>query len=140
MNQGSNALTVQLQQFLGESLPLAAVLHSYLADLRWNTTVGRDPGFEEFSENAVHLLHHHIALWGALQRAEAGDPAAWSSIGLNLARLLYRYQVTMDQVGGLPEAFRAEPWGQAVLQILEYEDRMIRNYLPAFRRVIMATG
>lgn len=129
-----------LQRFVAESLPTDALLHSYLTDIRWTAEVGKDPHIEALSDNANHELHHLAALWGALLRLDMGDPTAWSSVGLNAARLLYRRRMTGQLAEELPEALRQNPQVRAVLSLIDQGRRELDVYRPALVETISSTG
>lgn len=81
MNQVPEVQSSPLKQFVSESLPTAALAHSYLVELRWDPTIGKNQPLEEFTDNLLHELHHHAALWGALLRLERGDPWGGPALG-----------------------------------------------------------
>lgn len=130
----------QLNQFVAESLPTAALLHSFLVDLSWDPQLGNDQSLATLSENAQHELHHLAALRGALARLNQHDPKAWSSIGLNLARLLYRRRVTTLNAARLSPDIRQDPRGRSILSLIEQENEQIEPYIPLIRQTIIATG
>lgn len=140
MTQAPLAPFSQLYRFTVESLPLHAMAESYLVDMQWDPAFSKDRSFEEFSDNALHELRHHAALWGALLRLDRGDPTAWSSIGLNLARLLYRRRITQETAARLPDAVRQDPRGQSMLRLIEEGDRHLQEFLPVMLQIIHATG
>jgi hypothetical protein len=140
MKQGPHPLTTHLGRFLAESLPTAAMAHSDLADLRWDPALGGDPSLAAFSENALHELHHHVAIWGALLRLDRGDPAAWSSLGLNLARFLHRREITREMAARLGAAVRQDPRGRSLLSLIEEGNRQVQGYWPVLLQVMSAAG
>lgn len=130
----------QLSQFVSESLPTAALLHSFLVDLNWDPLLGNDQSLATFSENAQHELHHLAALGGALARLTQHDPKGWSMVGLNLARLLYRRRVTLANAARFSPDIRQDPRGRSILALVEQEKEQIQPYLPLIRQTIIATG
>lgn len=140
MIQGLQPHPSQLNRFVADSLPIAALVHSYLVELRWEPRLRGVPSLEEFSDNALHELHHLTALRGALLRLDRGDPTAWSSVGLNLARLLHRRQITMERAARLPAAVRQDPRGRFMLSLIDQGNRQLQRYLPIILQTIRATG
>lgn len=140
MNRVPEPPSRRLQRFIAGSLPTAALLHSYLVDIRWNPWLGGHPAVEALIDQARHELHHHMALWGALIRVERGEHTAWSSVGLNLARLLYRRRQIMERVERLPAALRQTPQGQVMMGLVLQGNRQIEGYLPVILQTIVDTG
>lgn len=142
MNQGpAPDMLTYLRQFLSETLPTAALTHSYLVDMDWDPALDRHrPANQELADAANGWLHHLMALWGAVLRADMGDPSAWSSIGLNLARVLVRRNETMQKADQLDASLRQDPKVQRFLSLLSQTAQQMDPYVPAMMQVIAATG
>lgn len=129
-----------LRNFVGGSLPAAAMAHSFLVDLQWDPAFRADKTLEPFADNALHELHHLMGLWGALLRTERGDPTAWTSVGLNLARLLYRRRMTMELWQQLSPALRNDPRAESIFACIEEGNQLIQRNWPALLQVLSAGG
>jgi hypothetical protein len=130
----------RVKRFVAESLPVAALAQSYLVDSRWDPALRDQEPLGRFTENALHELHHLMALWGALLRGEAGDPTAWSRAGLNLARFLERRRMTLTLAQQLPVSLRQHPSVQLMMTHLEESNRQVQRAWPILVQTVVATG
>lgn len=140
MQPGPLSQTRWLRPLVTDSLSTAELIHSYLVELTWDPTFSQDQSLAAFNDSAQHELHHLAALRGALTRYDRNDPTAWSSIGLNLARVLHRRRESMKLAKELSSAVRQDTRGRAILALLEQDTRKMQPYLPLIRQTIQATG
>jgi hypothetical protein len=131
--------TEELRNFLHQSLPSAAILHSYLVRVRWDPALKEIPPMAQFSENVIHELHHQMGLWGAILRLNMGDPTAVDDVGLNLARFIHRRQAAMALVAQFPLEVRQNPQVRAVLSAINESNAEVEAYWPLLRQTLAAT-
>lgn len=114
-----------MEGFLLQSLPVAAVAHSYHVEALRNPTLQRDPTFQRFSLTELNELHHQVAALGDLIRLQQGDPTAAEALAYNLAGFLQNRQQGMRMVPQLPAAARNHPAMQQVLQLMQVSNQQV---------------
>lgn len=138
--QALPATLAQLQRFAEESLPLAAVAHSYHVDALANPQIAEEPSLQQLSLVELNELHHQIALLGALLRLQAGDPTALQSVGRNLAGFLENRQLGLQIAATLPIRVRQEPAMQEALRLTEESTRQVAQNWPLLVQMVRLTG
>lgn len=114
-----------LERFLMESLPVAAVAHSYHVEVMRDPRLQRDPTFQRFNVVELNELHHQIAALGALLRLQEGDPTAAENLAYNLAGFLQNRQLAMQILPQLPAEARRHPAMQRMLDLIQVSNQQL---------------
>lgn len=138
---GGPALPLQaVEQFLIQSLPLAAVAHSFHVDAMRDPRLHRDPAIDEFNLIELNELHHQVAALGALLRMQQGDASALASLGYNLAGFLENREAALRAGPRLPPTALQNPAMRQVMALIQQTNQMIQQYMPAIMQTIQASG
>ncbi|HYF95885.1 MAG TPA: hypothetical protein VD969_27010 [Symbiobacteriaceae bacterium] len=129
-----------LQQFVAQSMPVAAVAHSYHVDALSDPTLRSDARFQQFSLAELNELHHQVALLGNLIRLSQGDQTAAAGLGLNLSGFLQNRMIGLQLAGQLPAAAMQHPSVQRLMALTEMSNQQVTQYLPAIQQTLAATG
>lgn len=130
----------QVMQFALESLPLAAVAHSYHVDALLDPLLQQDPRYQMYSLIELNELHHQVSVLGSLLRMQMGDPTAAESLGRNLAGFIQNRQAALQVAGTLRPQVLAHPLTRTVLALTEQSNRQVASYWPVLAQTIAATG
>ncbi|MFZ5825789.1 MAG: hypothetical protein ACOY94_15940 [Bacillota bacterium] len=114
-----------MERFLLESLPVAAVAHSYHVEALRNPILQRDPAYQRFSLIELNELHHQIAAYGDLIRMQQGDPTAADNLAFNLAGFLQNRQAAMRMLPQLSPAARSHPAMQRVMGLMQVSNQQV---------------
>lgn len=130
----------ELRSFIMQSLPVAAIAHSYHVDALANPNLRSNAAFQRFSEVELNELHHQVALLGALLRLEMGDASAIADIGLNLTAFLQNRQIAGQLAARLPAAIRQDPLVATVLNLVNQSNQQITQSWPTITRTLSVTA
>lgn len=129
----------ELRNFIMQSLPVAAIAHSYHVDALANPNLRANAAFQRFSEVELNELHHQVALLGALLRLDMGDVSAIADIGLNLAGFLQNRQMAGQLASRLPASVRQDPMVATVLSLVNQSNQQLAQNWPTITRTLTAT-
>lgn len=129
-----------VQRFILESLPGAAVAHSYHVDALLDPMVQTSPAFQRFSLIELNELHHQVAALGALIRLQQGDPTALRALGTNLAGFVQNRLAALRELARVPAAVRSHPDVQRVEALVMESNRELLRQLPTIQQVIRLSG
>lgn len=122
------------------SMPLAAVAHSFHVDALRDPKLNADPTFQRFSLIELNELHHQVAAMGSLLRMQMGDRTALQSLGANLAGFLANRQLGLQTAKQLPAAVTQDPRMMTVMQLTEMSNQQVAQYMPVISQTIQAAG
>lgn len=128
-----------LRQFMSQSLPVAAIGHSFHADLLLDPRYQCDPSLQQFSRIELNELHHQIAAMGALLRLQRGDQTAAASLGANLAGFLQNRQAALQVMPQISAQIQQDPRMQAMMRQVARSQQQVLQNLPVLSRAVMAT-
>lgn len=130
----------QLQRFLNQSMPGAAVAHSYHVDALRQPEVRNDPSFQRFTDTELHELHHQVAALGSLMRVQMGDQNAVNGLGYNLARFVARRQEALQSAQQFPAAVRENAAVGRMMNLIRQSNRQVEQNWPAISQAVSAAG
>lgn len=128
-----------LQQFVMQSLPVAAVAHSYHVEALADPRLQNNEAFQQFSLVELNELHHQIAAVGNVLRLAQGDQSAAQWLGYNLSGFLQNRMLGLQLAQRLPQAAKQNPAMQRVMALTELSNRQVQQYLPTLQRTLSAT-
>lgn len=128
----------QLNRFMMEGLPVAAVAHSYHVEALTDPQFRRNPAFQRFSLVELNELHHQVAALGSLLRVQMGDASALASLGANLQGFLQNREMGMQLAQQLPEAIRQDPRMQRVMALTQQSNRQVARNWPVLMQTVAA--
>jgi hypothetical protein len=129
-----------LQRFLLESVPLAAIAHSFHVDALADPLIRNDPAFQRYSLIELNELHHQVSALGALLRITMGDPTAWQSLGLNLAGFLQNRMAALTVARSFTPTVLQHPASQVMMQLTQQSNQQIAANWPAMQQTLAVTG
>lgn len=129
----------ELERFMMEGLPVAAVAHSFHVDALMDPRVQADPAFQQFSMIELNELHHQVAALGAHIRHQIGDPTAMQSLGMNLAGFVQNRQAALQMVPQFSPATMQNPAVQVMMGLTEVSNEQIAQNWPVLTRAMGAT-
>jgi hypothetical protein len=130
----------QVQEFVMESMPVAAVAHSFHVDALSDPRFQSDPNFQMFSLIELNELHHQVAAFGSLLRLQMGDKTALQSLGRNLTGFLANRQLGLQAAQRLPANIRQDPRMMTVMQLTEMSNQQVAKYMPVITQIVQQSG
>lgn len=130
----------EVERFLLEGMPVAAIAHSFHVDALADPALRRDPLFQRFSVIELNELHHQVAALGAIQRLKMGDQTALTSLGLNLAGFLQNRQAALALAQQFRPAVLQHPALRAMFSLVQQSNQQIAANWPVVQQAILATG
>lgn len=122
------------------SMPLAAVAHSFHVDALHDPKLQDDPAFQRFSLIELNELHHQVAAMGSLLRMQMGDRSALQSLGANLMGFLANRQLGLQAAQQLPASVRQDPRVMTVMQLTEMSNQQVAQYMPVLAQTVQMSG
>lgn len=129
----------ELERFMMEGLPVAAIAHSFHVEALTDPRVQADPAFQQFSMIELNELHHQVAALGAHLRHMMGDPTAMQSLGLNLAGFLQNRQTAMQMVPRFAPTTVQNPAVQVMMGLTEVSNEQVAQNWPVLTQALAAT-
>ncbi|MFZ5817318.1 MAG: hypothetical protein ACOY93_18805 [Bacillota bacterium] len=129
-----------VERFLMESLPVAAVAHSYHVDALRNPAIQADPVFQRFSLIELNELHHQIAAVGSLLRLQAGDPRAAESLAHNLAGFVQNRQAALRLVPQFSPLVRQNRALRNMMALTQRSNQQVAQNWPVISRTLAAAA
>jgi len=130
----------ELRAFLMQSLPGAAIAHSFHVDALANPAVRTNTAFQRFSEVELNELHHQIALLGSVLRFDMGDASALGDIGMNLAAFLHNRQMAGQLAARLPATIGQDPMVATMLNLVNQSNQQIAQSWSTITRTLNAAA
>ncbi len=129
----------EVQRFLSEALPVAAVAHSFHVDALADPAVVQDPQYQRFNLIELNELHHQIAAVGALMRLQMGDPTALRSLGMNLVGFIQNRQAALQVAQNFSPTVMANPANQAMMSLVQQSNQQVMQNWPVLLQTLSAS-
>jgi predicted RNase H-like nuclease len=128
----------EVQRFLMEALPVAAIAHSFHVDALADPALQSDSQYQRFSLIELNELHHQIAALGALMRLQMGDPTALRSLGMNLVGFIQNRQAALQVAQGFSPAIMANHANQVMMSLLQQSNQQVTQNWPVLAQTLTA--
>lgn len=130
----------QIERFLLEGMPVAAMAHSYHVQALADPEIGPDPIMQRFSLIELNELHHQVAALGDVLRLRRGDQSAAATLGYNLSGFLQNRQLGLQVARQFPPAMLRHPAVQRTLALTEQSNEQIARNWPLLQRAMAQTA
>lgn len=129
----------EVQRFLFEALPVAAIAHSYHVDALADPVVQQDPQYQRFSLIELNELHHQVAALGALMRLQMGDQTALRNLGMNLVGFIQNRQAALQVAQNFSPSVLANPANQVLMGLVQQSNQQVAQNWPVLMQTLSAT-